>query len=341
MKKQHQATAKEIAAACHVSQATVSYVINNTAGKRVSEEKRQQILEMARKLNYFPNASARNIRQKDCFSVGLLPGNNYSNTGFGDTLNGIKHSLDLAGYTLTLLSDTQDPENREVLRYYYSGIISGVIFLAFDNQGINTAALEQHRIPYVIISENGVSGPELAPKTAFENVIGDCIRFCHDNGLKKIRYFTRTIGNRQPHNKYDLIIKAIDHFYPDCDFERIVCSTTKNGPDSEITVPMNDYLAGHTFDIALTSNQRFGLLMQKCILQRDLRIPQKIKHICLASSPFLLNVYPQISSLYIPLYDMGYQAAETLIALVKEMPIRDKDFECLLIHGDTTRLFHS
>ena len=69
-------TAKDIALACDVSQATVSYVVNNTEGKRVSEAKRQQILKMAEELNYFPNRSAKSMRQQTCSSVGLICGNN-------------------------------------------------------------------------------------------------------------------------------------------------------------------------------------------------------------------------------------------------------------------------
>ena len=44
-KKKNTVTSKDIARECGVSQATVSYVINNKAGKRISEEKRQEILE--------------------------------------------------------------------------------------------------------------------------------------------------------------------------------------------------------------------------------------------------------------------------------------------------------
>lgn len=337
-KTSHGITARDIARECNVSQATVSYVVNNTAGKRVSEAKRQEILETARRLNYFPNASARNIRQQDCRSVGLLPGNNYTNAGFGPALKGIKSHLDSTGYTLTLLSDDRDPENAEILRYYYSNIICGVIFLAFDNQTIETAALEENQIPYVIISENGVTCPGMAEKNAFEQVIFDCIRFCRDSGLRRIRYFTRSINQLHPHNKYDLIVKAIDSLYPECDFERIVCATTVNGPDEEITVPISSYLEDHSFDIALTPNQRMGLLAQKCLLQKDFTIPQKIRHICLASSPFLLNVYPQITSIHIPLTDMGYYAARLMISLVEDSPIQEQDFACLLVHGDSTRL---
>ena len=84
-----------------------------------------------------------------------------------------------------------------------------MIFLAFDNQTIETEALEKNGIPYVIISENGVTCPGMAEKKAFERVIFDCIQFCRDHNLEKICYFTRSINHLHPHNKYDLIVKAI------------------------------------------------------------------------------------------------------------------------------------
>ena len=179
--------------------------------------------------------------------------------------------------------------------------------------------------------------PAKAQKKALERVIFDCIQFCRDHNLEKICYFTRSINHLHPHNKYDLIVKAIRQIYPECSFKRIVCATTVNGPDEEITVPISSYLRDHTFDIALTPNQRMGLLAQKCLLQKDFRVPQTIKHICLASSPFLLNVYPQISSIHIPLFEMGYYAAELMVSLVQDAPVPEKDFECLLLHGDSTR----
>ena len=61
MEKRRSITAKDIAEACHVSQATISYVINNTPGKRISEAKRQEILETARRMKYFPNASSSTV----------------------------------------------------------------------------------------------------------------------------------------------------------------------------------------------------------------------------------------------------------------------------------------
>jgi len=336
MNKKQGITAKDIAEVCEVSQATVSYVINQTEGKRVSEAKRREILQVARELNYFPNRSAKSMRQQNCTSVGLICGNNYDNAGFGDTMRGIKKYFDEVGYTLTLLSDSKDPEAHEVLKHYYSHSIAGVIYIGFDTQVIDTSVLDANKIPYTLISENGVRCNRFGPHKAFENVIRDCISFCREHELSRIRYFTRSLNGRILRNKYDLIIKAIQDIYPECDFERIICDIRKN-TDDEITIPMEEYLKDHEFDIAITANQRFGLLMQNCILKKGFTAPQNPKHICLASSPFLLTIYPQISSLKIPLYEMGRYAAELVLALINDEPLEERHFECQLIHGDTTK----
>jgi len=53
---------KEIARIAGVSQATVSYVINNTEG--ISEAVRKKVLEAADDLGYIPNMVARNLKKR-------------------------------------------------------------------------------------------------------------------------------------------------------------------------------------------------------------------------------------------------------------------------------------
>lgn len=52
-------TATDVAAASGVSRATVSYVLNNTAGQTIPEATRHRVLAAARDLGYVPNATAR------------------------------------------------------------------------------------------------------------------------------------------------------------------------------------------------------------------------------------------------------------------------------------------
>jgi len=55
-------TATQVAKLARVSQATVSYVLNDKPHGRIPEETRQRVLAAARELNYAPSAAARALR---------------------------------------------------------------------------------------------------------------------------------------------------------------------------------------------------------------------------------------------------------------------------------------
>ena len=64
-------TIKEIARMAKVSTATVSNVLNNKPGS-ASEDKTQEIRELAKKLHYMPNILARNLQQKKTNTIGII-----------------------------------------------------------------------------------------------------------------------------------------------------------------------------------------------------------------------------------------------------------------------------
>jgi DNA-binding LacI/PurR family transcriptional regulator len=55
-------TAADVARMANVSTATVSYVVNNAAGQRISRKTREAVLAAAEQLGYRPNLAARNLR---------------------------------------------------------------------------------------------------------------------------------------------------------------------------------------------------------------------------------------------------------------------------------------
>ncbi|MEV4161014.1 LacI family DNA-binding transcriptional regulator [Nonomuraea dietziae] len=56
------ATSMDVARAAGVSQATVSYVLNDRPGSRISEETRSRVRDAAERLGYVPHAGARTLR---------------------------------------------------------------------------------------------------------------------------------------------------------------------------------------------------------------------------------------------------------------------------------------
>ena len=61
---------KDIAKECGVSVATVSKALNNYSD--IGKETRERIAQVADRMGYFPNSSARALKTKRTYSLGVL-----------------------------------------------------------------------------------------------------------------------------------------------------------------------------------------------------------------------------------------------------------------------------
>ena len=95
-------TSADVARLAGVSRATVSFVLNNTQGHRVSDTTRDRVLASAEQLGYVPHAAARTLRAGRSDLV-LLP---VSTSALGrlvsDWLDDLHSELDRHGYTVVL-----------------------------------------------------------------------------------------------------------------------------------------------------------------------------------------------------------------------------------------------
>ncbi|MFB7059026.1 LacI family DNA-binding transcriptional regulator [Streptomyces vinaceus] len=95
-------TSADVARLAGVSRATVSFVLNDTPGHRVSESTRTRVLDAARQLGYVPHAAARSLRAGRSNLV-LMPAS-ISAIGrlVSDWVDDLHSELDRHGYTAVL-----------------------------------------------------------------------------------------------------------------------------------------------------------------------------------------------------------------------------------------------
>ncbi|MGW0395307.1 LacI family DNA-binding transcriptional regulator [Streptomyces sp. NPDC003042] len=95
-------TSADVARLAGVSRATVSFVLNDTEGHRVSESTRARVLEAAERLGYVPHAAARSLRAGRSNLV-LMPAS-VSAIGrlVSDWVDDLHSELDRHGYTAVL-----------------------------------------------------------------------------------------------------------------------------------------------------------------------------------------------------------------------------------------------
>lgn len=95
------ATLNDVARAAGVSKAVVSRVLNGDPSLRAREETRDRVREAARQLDYTPNHSARSLRLARSGTIGLLVPD-ISNTIAAQVISGVEEEAARAGLQLLL-----------------------------------------------------------------------------------------------------------------------------------------------------------------------------------------------------------------------------------------------
>lgn len=93
-------TSADVAREVGVSRATVSYLLNNTPGQKISDETRRRVLEAAERLGYTPNQNARALRLGRSDIVLFPLGDATLSHIFGSVINACSTALNHQGFTL-------------------------------------------------------------------------------------------------------------------------------------------------------------------------------------------------------------------------------------------------
>ncbi|MEG2296834.1 MAG: LacI family DNA-binding transcriptional regulator [Clostridium sp.] len=333
-------TAKDVAKMCGVSQATVSYIVNDSTNQKISEETRQKVLNAIEELHYFPNVSARNMRNRNCASVGIVCAKDYSRQAFLDSLVGISRYFDKINYTITIFNAedfSEDSDTPQYVKSYFSKIIDGLIYISNDNHNRFIEPAVKHGIPYVVICMDGVFSKNSPVPHAFDDVLTECAIFCKEHALDQIRYFSIDNKGLFVNHKYPVFKKALETVYPECHIQHVVCHV-ENREIKHLVPILEDYVAHNSFDIAFSQNYDIGLIIQKELLKKDFLIPQKTKNIFLNYVNFYELTYPSITGIMIPYGEMGTYAAKLIMAIIdgKEESFCYENFKCRLIHRQST-----
>lgn len=113
------ASIKDIARIAEVSVATVSYVLNQKEGSRISETTRKRILEVAKDINYTPNKIAKSLKMRKSKLIGLIVAD-ISNDFYSNIARSIEDEAMKLGYTLLIGSCDENPEKFKKLTELFS-----------------------------------------------------------------------------------------------------------------------------------------------------------------------------------------------------------------------------
>ncbi len=194
-------TLKKVAEAAGVSHTTVSLVINNAAGSRVSQKTRERVLAAVRKLDYSPNLTAKRLASGKTNSIGLYTPFEipiFRNYTFMEMITGIQDVLSEKGFDLVLFSGGKKLyRNRPVSQIVKQNTVDGLIIFNtrytspnFVNNYIKS--LDQLNFNYVILNYYWGKAKTNYVGIDYEKDAYNAVKYLADLGHRKIALIVGT-----------------------------------------------------------------------------------------------------------------------------------------------------
>ena len=334
-------TLKKVAEASGVSHTTVSLVINNVEGSRVSQKTRERVRAAIRKLDYNPNLTAKRLASGKTNSIGLYTPFEipiFRNYTYMEMITGIQDVLSEKGFDLVLFSGGRKLyRNRPVSQIVKQNTVDGLIIFNsrytsqnFVNNYIKS--LNQLKFNYVIlnyywgtakINYLGIN----YEKNAFKAVL-HLIHLGHKKialiagtskatGTSKIiKGYKRALTDDEINIDNDIIV------YADYDYQMAYAKTRTILQDHSSVTAF--FIAG--FEMAPAC--------LKAVKDSGLNVPKDISIVCYIDSEIMPLLDPPITAIKWPYYEMGKKAATLLLEneKIKEKILFETE---LMIRGST------
>ena len=219
---------KDIAAKCGVSVATVSKALNGHSD--ISEETKKLISDAAREMGYFPNSSARALKTKRTYNLGVLfvdkGHSGLTHDYFSRVLDSFKRCAEEKGYDITFINASAQGNMTYLEHSRYRGV-DGVVIACVEFQDQNVIDLINSDLPVVTIDHvfnNRIS-------VVSDNIGGmhELLSYIYESGHRKIAYIYGD-NTAVTQNRLSSYYNTLKSFGIDANDDYVMESTYRN-PD--------------------------------------------------------------------------------------------------------------
>ena len=300
------ATMKDIAKAAKVSVATVSNVLNNKSN--VSEETRELILDLCQKMNYQPNMIARSLKAGKTNTV-LFSFSDFERSFYLKVIHGINDCL--LAYNIGLIISA----HTTVANLLNSGLVDGAIILdksVKDEQMLSAAKKTKMVTMDRSLDPALISSVLTDNATSMKALMAGLI----NRGYKHFHF----VGGP---------VHTLDHIERYHSFQEIL--KENNIPFTQDQYFQGDYsaksgrLAGNLMvmgknlpEVVVCANDNMAAGVIESFEKSGLTIPEDGAVTGFDGDPLITLPKDYLTTALIPRYEMGYLAAETLVAMIRE-----------------------
>ena len=306
---------KDIAKQCHVSVASVSKALNGYSD--IGEETRNLIITTAHEMGYLPNSSARALKTKKSYNLGVLfvdaAMNGLTHEYFNHVLESFKYRAEGKGYDITFIDgNTAGQKMSYYERCRYRGV-DGVLVACFKYYEEDIQDLIRSELPVVTIDHTF----EGKIAVVSNNVQGmeELVSYIYSMGHKKIAYIhgddtpvtrNRLSGFYRTTQRYGLEIP--DEYVRASSYRDLEMAAKATGELLDLPNPPTCIMYPDDYAAVGGMNE---------IRERGLRIPEDISITGYDGIDLVRMMEPKLTTLCQDTRKIGRVAAEKLISLIE------------------------
>jgi DNA-binding LacI/PurR family transcriptional regulator len=314
-----QAKSQDVARLAGVSRTTVSFVLNNVPGVKISEETRQRVLDAARELNYYPTAAARSLASGKTHRIGLILGEGQDRLA-GDAflptfLQGVTTSARRRGYLLMLQLAEDVPSHEAYERLIREQQVDGLILSGPASNDRLLAELAVEEFPLIL--HGRLEDCDL-PFVDVDNKAGAYQAVMHLIGLghRRIGFIANApqsySGAEQRFAGYKQALA--EHDIP---LESSLVHTATFTPETGRLAMLRLLELPERPTAVFAASDVIAIGAISAIHAAGLEIPDDMAVVGFDDIFLAGYVRPPLTTIRVPAYGLGWTAAETLLALIE------------------------
>lgn len=303
---------KQLAEHLHLSQTTVSLVLNNSpAGRAIPQRTRDRVLEAARRFHYRPNYFARSLRNSRSMSVGVVVPD-VSDGYFPEVMNAIERHLLKSQYFYVTASHYRRPDlAKECSLRLMNRSVDGLLLL-------DTEAEIELPIPAVAISSHNTTSGVINIVLDHDRAAQLALGHLRDLGHRRIVLMKGPPGITDAQYRWQSILRVAREMSILADPELCITMAAANQSPEEGYRHTRELL-GRTrdFTAVFCFNDIAAIGAVRALRDAGLRIPEDVS--VLGFDDIITAAYyePSLTTVQQPLEEMGAKAAEVLLSRIE------------------------
>ena len=314
-------TIYDVAREANVSMATVSRVVNGN--QNVKPATRKKVLDVIERLEYRPNAVARGLASKKTTTVGvIIP--DISNNLYAELVRGIEDIATMYQYNIILAnSDQNEDKELSLLDTMLGKQVDGIVMMTDKVTQNIQHSLDHSPVPIVLAGSVDEIKEVPSVNINYFEAVYEAIQLFIQNGHTKIAFVSGTHDYTVTQHKFNAYKKVLEDAGITVDERYII--EDKGDYDSGLEAYKKLHALGNDSPTAyFAASDEIAIGIIHGAQDNGQSVPTDIEVMSFENSKLARMVRPQLTSIVLPLYDIGAVAMRLLTKLINKEQVTEK-----------------